>query len=386
VIICATVRVVRLHRLVVGVSGLLAVFGGAVVVRLPPAGAAGGTPLLGKKIIGYSVRHRPIVAYHLGDPRLRPTLILGQMHGDEHAGVLVARSIVRARVSVEGLNLWVVPTLNPDGDVAHTRQNAHHVDLNRNWPHRWRPLTGTYYSGRKPLSEPETRAVWRFLRQLRPKYLVSLHQPLDGVDTTDGGALDPAFRNRLARNLGLPRKAFRCWSTCHGSMTGWYTARHYGVAVTVEFGAHPSSAFLTGRARRGIVTAMGGHFGSLAAHDPRSSVSGTAAASGAIRLRGWAYDVDARGTSLRYTLYRDGRRVGTGIANRPSAALNRRHALTGRHGLTLDDEASSGRHLYCLTFRNLGAGTRDPRRCVSVTVPSATPTPTPSASTTSAGP
>ena len=56
------------------------------------------------------------------------------MHGDEHAGVTVADSIIHGKVSVEGINLWVIPTMNPDGNAAHTRQNAHEVDLNRNWP------------------------------------------------------------------------------------------------------------------------------------------------------------------------------------------------------------------------------------------------------------
>ena len=102
--------------------------------------------------------------------------------------------------------------MNPDGYAAHRRQNAHRVDLNRNWPHRWTNLTGMYYSGTGPRSEPETRAMLAFLRGLRPKYVVSIHQPLYGVDTTDGGALDRAFRNRLARGLGLPLKPFRCWS------------------------------------------------------------------------------------------------------------------------------------------------------------------------------
>jgi hypothetical protein len=150
--------------------------------------------------------------------------------------------------------------MNPDGNAADTRQNAHHVDLNRNWPNRWTELAGAYNSGPKALSEPETRAMYAFLKRVRPRYIVSIHQPLGGVDTTDGGALDPSFRNRLARNLGLKPKAFRCWSVCHGSMTGWYTARRYGIADTVEFGPHPTKTYLTGRARLGIITALGGGF------------------------------------------------------------------------------------------------------------------------------
>src|SRR3954470_613048 len=163
----------------------------AVVVATAGPAAAAATPVLGRKIIGFSVKHRPIVAYHLGNPRsTRTAVILGQMHGDEHAGVVVANSIIHGRLSIEGINLWVIPTMNPDGDAAHRRQNAHRVDLNRNWPRRWRHLTGQYYSGTKPLSEPETRAVFRFLRAVRPKRLLVLHQPLHGVDTTDGGRID----------------------------------------------------------------------------------------------------------------------------------------------------------------------------------------------------
>src|SRR3954470_9041081 len=276
----------------------------AVVVATAGPAAATATPVLGRKIIGFSVKHRPIVAYHLGNPRsTRTAVILGQMHGDEHAGVVVANSIVHGKVSIEGLNLWVIPTMNPDGDAVHRRQNAHHVDLNRNWPRKWTHLTGMYYSGRKPLSEPETRAMYRFLRNLRPRFLVSLHQPLHGVDTTDGGAVDKAFRNRLARNLGYPLKAFRCWSICHGSLTDWYTV-HYKIGETIEFGSHPTRTFLTGRARRGIVAAMGGHFGSLSAHNPRSYLAGRASTTGSVRLTGYAYDIDARGTSVRYAVAR----------------------------------------------------------------------------------
>jgi hypothetical protein len=354
----------------------------AAVVALgaSPAAAFAPTPVIARKIIGFSVKHRPIVAYHLGNPNARTTaVILGQMHGDEHAGVVLAYSIIRGTRSVEGINLWVIPTMNPDGDAAHRRQNAHGVDLNRNWPRSWRHLTGQYYSGRRALSEPETRAMYDFLRRLRPKYLVSLHQPLHGVDTTDGGAVDRAFRNRLARNLGYPLKAFRCWSVCHGSMTNWFTGRHLGIGETVEFGAHPTKSFLTGRARTGIVAALGGRFGRLADHNPRSSLSATVAATGVVHVRGWAYDLDARGTSLHYAAYRDGTLIGRGTASRPSPALNVHYHLTGAHDLAVNTTAPPGPHSYCVTFTNVGAGTADGRRCVTVTVPvpPSTPSPTP---------
>jgi hypothetical protein len=336
---------------------------------LVPAGAAalggGGTPVNERRVIGYSVEHRPIVAYRLGSSRARITAVLvGQMHGDEHAGVRLVRSIVHGQRSVEGIDLWVVPTMNPDGNVADTRQNAHGVDLNRNWRDSWRPLTGEYYSGPHPWSEPETRAMRDFLLTVRPRYLVVLHQPLYGVDTTDGGRLDVAFRDRLARNLGLPLKAFRCWSVCHGSMTGWYTSHHYGIAETVEFGAHPSDGYLTGRAKVGIIDALGGHLGSLQAHNPRSALRVRSTSTG-LHVSGWAFDRDAVERHVRFTASLDGTPVRSGSAAAPSPGLDTAYRITGDHGYGFDLPAAPGTHRVCLVFGNLGAGTADPQRCVT---------------------
>lgn len=360
-----------------------------VAVQWLPVRAAAATPVQAKKTLGYSVRHRAITAYHLGDTTSRRTaVILGQMHGDEHAGVTLANSLIRGTVSVEGINLWVIPTMNPDGDAAHTRQNAHHVDLNRNWPDHWTRLTGQYYSGPEALSEPETRAMYSFLKALRPHYIVSLHQPLKGVDTTDGGSLDHAFRNALAGNLNLPLKAFRCWGFCHGSMTGWYTTHRYGIAETVEFGWHPTTSYLTGRARSGVIAALGGHFGSLAAHNPRSALGVRTTAEHA-RLTGWAFDIDARSAHVAYTAYRDGVRIRVAKAWSPSPALNQRYHLTGEHAFAFTATATPGRHTFCLVFTNIGAGTANPRRCATATVaasPTPTPTPTPTVTPTSTAP
>jgi protein MpaA len=242
----------------------IAVVAALVAGAFVPATPAAATPHLTTRLLGYSVQHRKILAYHLGDVNARPvSVLLGQMHGDEHAGVIVARSILQRAARLKAVNLWVIPTMNPDGDARGTRQNAHHVDLNRNWPYHWRHLTGQYYSGPHALSEPETRAVHRFLLDVRPRYVVSLHQPLHGVDVDAGsGPAYRKFRNALAHNLGLPIKNFDCWSVCYGSLSSWFHARKLGVAVeTVEFGWNPTRTRLTGAVRHGIVAALGGHFG-----------------------------------------------------------------------------------------------------------------------------
>ena len=58
-----------------------------------------------------------------------------------------------------------------------------------------------------PASEPETRAIMRFLRDVDPDWLLSFHQPLNGVDTD---TKRPAFARRVARELHLPRRTLDC--------------------------------------------------------------------------------------------------------------------------------------------------------------------------------
>ena len=67
-----------------------------------------------------------------------------------------ARQVTRALRGLRaprGVELWIVDDLNPDGSAAGTRQNANGVDLNRNFPWRWRAQGGpgdTYHSGSGP--------------------------------------------------------------------------------------------------------------------------------------------------------------------------------------------------------------------------------------------
>ena len=222
-------------------SGLLSSF--LLVLTLLTGSAEAEPAYYERVVIGQSVQGRDIVAYHLGEPARPgvPTVVLmSTMHGDEQQTRHILFGLKDGR-PVVGVDLWIVPTYNPDGLAAGARKNAHSVDLNRNFPYKWKDLDGSYESGSKPASEPETKAMMRFLRSVRPDYILSFHQPLRGVDTD---TKSPRFARRVADRLHLPAKTLDCGSVCHGTMTMWFNHRFRGVALTVEYGAHPRKAHL----------------------------------------------------------------------------------------------------------------------------------------------
>ncbi|WP_435771290.1 M14 family zinc carboxypeptidase [Nocardioides sp. SYSU DS0651] len=225
-------------------------------------GAAGAAPYVRtSRTIGRSVKGRRIKAYYRGYEGARHVLVvLGQMHGDEKAGRATAwwvRDHVRPR---PGTGIWVVPSMNPDGNARGTRRNARGVDLNRNWPTSgWSGANrgSRYWGGPRRASEPETRAMIEFLRTVKPDYIASIHQPLRAVGKHRGGIY---WQRRLARNLDLPRRWLGVGNptgTVSPTLTGWYNARFrdHGVATTIEYGARPSTRYRTVKAGRGIAAA-----------------------------------------------------------------------------------------------------------------------------------
>ncbi len=224
----------------------------AASVRARPA-------VLSVRVIGHSVRGHPIRAWELGDRHADVTAVaIARMHGNEAAGQTVLDTL-RDGHALHGIHLWVIPRDNPDGVLRGQRQNARGVDLNRNFPRRWKHLTGYYDSGPRPASEPETRGLMRFLSRVDPTYVVSIHTPLYGLDVRR--AKNVAFARRLAQDLRLPDKQLRCSGRCHGTLSQWFNHRYAGACVTVEFGTSPSYRYLHVRVPRGLVRAMGGSRG-----------------------------------------------------------------------------------------------------------------------------
>ena len=235
---------VRVSVLLLALAGMLGLAG--------EGGATTGDPTgIRQVVLGYSVEGRAISAFETGDlDSPNRMLVVGCVHGNESAGIAVARALARLRPPPE-TDLWVVPDLNPDGVAAGTRGNGRGVDLNRNFPWRWRPLHGLFYSGPHALSEPESQLAGRLITRLHPAISIWFHQHLDVVDES-GGRL--ALERRFSQLTGLPLTRL---AREPGSAVGWENERFRGTtAFVVEL---PAGRLAPSRAVRlaGAVVALG---------------------------------------------------------------------------------------------------------------------------------
>ena len=196
-----------------------------VLVLATPASAARDT-------IGRSVQDRPIVVVTRGPAEAETNvLVVGCIHGNECAARAIVKRLKRIDVP-RGVRLWLVSSMNPDGSRAGTRQNAHGVDLNRNFSRGWRPIGepwDTYHSGPRPFSEPETRAARRLIEEVRPQITIWYHQQMALVAKQRRHL---RTQRRYARRVGLP---LRRLERLPGTASRWQNHRWPGhISFVVE--------------------------------------------------------------------------------------------------------------------------------------------------------
>ena len=212
-------RITLLAALLLGLAGCYEqeprpkVIGERPALVLPPA----QTPPR-QHLIGRSVQGRPIFVQIVGQGT-DTALILGSIHGNEPAaGVLVSELADRLRADPrlsEGRRVVLLPAVNPDGLAVQTRENAHGVDLNRNFDTSNRVDTGT--NGLRPLTEPESAALESVIKEYAPSRIVSVHQPLSCIDYDGPGE---AIAARMAQDCDLPVKKIGARPGSLGSYTG----------------------------------------------------------------------------------------------------------------------------------------------------------------------
>jgi len=172
----------------------------------------------GWTVLGWSLEGRPIHCLLLGHgPEF--IVVVGTVHGDEPAGGPLLRRLaahLEAKPQLlEGKQIALVPVANPDGLAHGVRLNARGRDINRNFPsNNWRPGERR---GPQALSEPETRALFHLLADRRPRRIVTVHQPMVGINWDGPGK---ALAREVAQAAGLPMLPMRERRGSIGSYAG----------------------------------------------------------------------------------------------------------------------------------------------------------------------
>ena len=201
-------------------GGLASVLADAPTWKIvAPARAARTAPVW--QVLATSVERRPLEFAQWGEGD-RPLLLLGPLAGDRTEGLKVVDELVarlRGAPLEPGVRIVVLRDPNPDGRAHGLRTNARGVDLDRNFPtadwHKM-PHAGRWASGRVPQSEPETRALVRFLQQTRPCCVIFIATGIRRPSVGYLGSGEPLARAAAeAGSLPLwPFDAARHWGSC----------------------------------------------------------------------------------------------------------------------------------------------------------------------------
>lgn len=195
---------------------VIGLFGAAIVAQ---SAHAQSTSFIERRVIGASVLGTPLEAVRYGTKGGVVVVVVGVIHGNEAAGLLITDALQESSIP-KGIDLWIIPSMNPDGTALDRRGNANRVDLNRNFPFNWAKMgkPGYWqYAGPSRASEPETKAVVAFVREIKPALGIWYHQDLNII--SPGIGLEGTMRSTYSRLTGIPIKR----------ITG---GRYNGVAAT----------------------------------------------------------------------------------------------------------------------------------------------------------
>jgi carboxypeptidase D len=180
--------------------------------------------------VGNSAQNRPILVLEISDrpgehePGEPEFKYVGNIHGNEVVGrellLLFIQSLLEnyhrnetIRWIVDNTRIHVMPTANPDGyeksvvgdcDTETGRRNARGVDLNRNFPDRFR------HDRRFRRYQPETRALMKWIKAYPFVLSISFHggalvanYPFDGNLENRDHEYTPTPDDRMFRHLAL---------------------------------------------------------------------------------------------------------------------------------------------------------------------------------------
>jgi len=220
---------------------------------------------------GHSVKGREMFALKKGNMD-RAVVIIGGVHAAE-AGQFTALDIMekflieKDEEFFEKVGIAIMPSANPDeaermakGHTSYLRVNSAGVDLNRNFPSDWNVISDMYglstadpesatYRGPRPASEPETRAIIKFIESLKPISVFSLHCYPGGITYDQffgpGAGKDDEFYVEKCRELAVhyslkfrkgeyPDELFLAFGTTPGSLPVWIYRNYHVPAFDME--------------------------------------------------------------------------------------------------------------------------------------------------------
>lgn len=193
-------------------------------------------PGVASAAFGSSTLGDDLIAFHRkgSSSPTRTVLVFGVIHGDELGGRSVVEALLTAPIPAD-LELWLVPSINPDAERPQQHRNSNGVDLNRNFPINWETGTpessGKHFAGAAPASEVETRATMALIEAIRPDVTVWYHQPLGYVDcnTSRVGDACVTFAAAVGLSTGFRQRP--------GTATDWVMSNDFGLSFVVELPA-----------------------------------------------------------------------------------------------------------------------------------------------------
>ena len=116
---------------------------------------------------------------------------------------------------LDNRTIYLMKLTNPDGVVEGVRGNSQNIDINRNFPTK--NFGRGWFNGDAPLSAQETAILMDFFVEIQPSRVLTIHQPLNGIDY-DGPAKDLAHELSELSNIRIHRLGSRSGSL--GSFVG----------------------------------------------------------------------------------------------------------------------------------------------------------------------
>lgn len=163
--------------------------------------------------VGTSEQGRPITAFVFGSgPEV--VMFTGGTHGSEPSSTYILDSFVNdlnqdfSKIPSD-TTVIVVPSINPDGILAGSRENAAGVDLNRNFPaNNWKKdvivpggSTSEGGGGSEPLDQAESAAIANYTLSKNPKIVVNYHA-VGGLSISNGSGDSVSRAKTYASTVG----------------------------------------------------------------------------------------------------------------------------------------------------------------------------------------